>query len=142
MKKTAAAAVLGGAFLAAGGMSLAHAAPPAQPVQSLVGDGKVDVAVTAGGQEIGVLQDVSLENADALAAATCPVAGISPETLKALDTNGTEVPGPCNSIGAVTYTFTQNAPGNSETAPGQNKPASASSSNAATPTSPSDTPAS
>lgn len=141
MKKTAAGAVLGGALLAAGGMGLAHAAPPVQPAQSVVNDDTVTVTVTAGGQEIGVLQNVSLDNAVALATATCPTVGTR-EALEALDKNGTEVPGPCSSIGGgVTYTFAQNAPG-SETAPGQNKPVSASSSNAATPTSPSDTPAS
>ena len=37
MKKTAAGAVLGGALLAAGGLGLAHAAPPAE---SVVNDGK------------------------------------------------------------------------------------------------------
>ena len=44
MKKTAAGAVLGGALLAAGGLGLAHAAPPAQ---SVVSDGNVNVTVTA-----------------------------------------------------------------------------------------------
>jgi hypothetical protein len=57
MKKTAAGAVLGGALLAAGGLGLAHAAPPAQ---SVVSDGNVNVTVTAGGQQVGVIRDVSL----------------------------------------------------------------------------------
>ena len=48
MKKTAAGAVLGGVLLAAGGFGLAHAAPPAE---SVVNDGRVNVTVTAGGQQ-------------------------------------------------------------------------------------------
>lgn len=144
MKKTAAGAVLGGALLAAGGLGLAHAAPPAQP---LVNDGKVDVTVSANNQEIGVLQNVSVANAEALVNATCPTVGITTEALDALDKNGTEVPGgACTSTsiggGTVTYSFAQNAPGNSENAPGQNKPASAIPSSSSTQVSPSNTPAS
>ena len=41
MKKTAAGVILGGSMLAAGGLSLAHAAPPES--QSFVGDGKLNV---------------------------------------------------------------------------------------------------
>ncbi len=145
MKKTAAGAVLGGALLAAGGLGLAHAAPPVQPAQSVVNDGNVNVTVSANNQEIGVLQNVSLDKAEALVNATCPTAGITRAALDALDTNGTEVPGACTSPaigGGVTYTFAQNAPVSSENAPGQNKPASASSSTSSTQVSPSNAPAS
>ena len=81
MKKTAAGAVLAGALLAAGGLGLAHAAPPAQ---SVVSDGNVNVTVTAGGQQVGVIRDVSLASAQALAASACPTAGITPEAFQAL----------------------------------------------------------
>ena len=106
MKKTAAGAVLGGALLAAGGLGLAHAAPPAQ---SVVSDGNVNVTVAAGGQQVGVIKDVSLGSAQALAASACPTAGITPEAFQALDANGTEVPGTCASLGSgLTFTFAQN----------------------------------
>ena len=106
MKKTAAGAVLGGALLAAGGLGFAHAAPPAQ---SVVSDGNVNVTVTAGGQQVGVIQDVSLASAQALAASACPTAGITPEALQALDVNGTQVPGTCAGLGSgLTFTFAQN----------------------------------
>jgi hypothetical protein len=118
-KKTAAGAVLGGALLAAGGLGLAHAAPPAQ---SVVGDGKVNVTVTANGQQVGVLQDVSLASAQALVASACPNAGITTEALQALDTNGTPVPGTCEAANnGPTFTFAQNGTGNSENAPGQTR---------------------
>ena len=119
VKLASANAVLGGALLAAGGLGLAHAAPPAQ---SVVNDGKVNVTVTANGQQIGVLQDVSLASAEALAASACPSAGITAEAIQALDVNGTPVPGTCAGVdGGLTFTFAQNGPGNSENAPGQNR---------------------
>jgi len=119
VKLASASAVLGGALLAAGGLGLAHAAPPAQ---SVVNDGKVNVTVTANGQQIGVLQDVSLASAEALAASACPSAGITAEAIQALDVNGTPVPGTCaGAEGGLTFTFAQNGPGNSENAPGQNR---------------------
>jgi hypothetical protein len=119
-KKTAAAAMIGGGLLAAGGLGLAHAAPPAQ---SVANDGKVNVTVTAGGQQVGVLQDVSLTSAEALVASTCPDAGITAQVLNDLDVNGTPVPGTCaGANGGVSFTFSQNGPGNSENAPGQNTP--------------------
>ena len=119
VKLASASAVLGGALLAAGGLGLAHAAPPAQ---SVVNDGKVNVTVTANGQQIGVLQDVSLASAEALAASACPSAGITAEAIQALDVNGTPVPGTCAGVdGGLTFTFAQNGPGNSENAPGQNR---------------------
>jgi hypothetical protein len=117
VKRASAGAVLGGALLAAGGLGLAHAAPPAQ---SVVGDGKVNVTVTAGGQQVGVLQDVSLTSAEALVASGCPGAGITKEALQALDTSGTPVDGPCAGVdGGVSFTFAQNSPGQSEIAPAQ-----------------------
>jgi len=112
MKKTAAGAVLGGALLAAGGFGLAHAAPPAQP--SVLNDGKVNVTVTVNGQEIGVIRDVTLTNAESLATSACGNAGITADALKALDANGTPVPGTCAGVdGGPTFTFAQNTPGES-----------------------------
>jgi hypothetical protein len=126
VKLASAGAVLGGAMLAAGGFGLAHAAPPSS--QSVVNDGKVSITVTAGGQQVGVLQDVSLASAEALAASACPNAGITAQALQALDADGTPVPGTCTGVdGGLTFTFAQNSPGNSGTAPGQS-PASTSSS--------------
>src|SRR4051812_42248645 len=117
VKLASASAVFGGAILAAGGFGLANAAPPAQ---SVVNDGKVNVTVTAGGQQVGVLQDVSLASAEALAASACPNAGIAAEALQALDVDGTPVPGTCAGVeGGVTFTFAQNSPGQSENAPAQ-----------------------
>src|SRR4051812_31490370 len=131
VKRASAGAVLGGALLAAGGLSLAHAAPPAQ---SVVGDGKVNVTVTARGQQVGTLQDVSLTSAEALAASACSNAGITAEALQALDVNGTAVPGTCAGVdGGLTFTFAQNGPGNSENAPGQNRTPAPSSPTTATP---------
>ena len=118
MKLVSASAVCGGALLVAGGFGLANAAPPAQ---SVVNDGKVNVTVTAGGEQVGVLQDVSLTNAQALATSACPGAEITAEAIQALDVNGTPVPGTCAGVeGGPTFTFAQNSPGQSENAPGQN----------------------
>jgi len=119
MKKTAAGAVLGGALLAAGGFGLAHAAPPAQP--SVLNDGKVNVTVTVNGQEIGVIRDVTLTNAESLATSACGNAGITADALKALDANGTPVPGTCAGVdGGPTFTFAQNTPGESPPASSSN----------------------
>ena len=118
-KRASIGAVVGGALLGAGGFGLAHAAPPAE---SVVNDGKVNVTVTAGGQQVGVLQDVSLTSAEALVASACPNVGITTEALQALDVSGTPVPGTCaGTEGGVTFTFAQNGPGNSENAPGQSR---------------------
>lgn len=120
VKLASASALFGGALLAAGGLGLAHAAPPAE---SVVNDGNVNVTVTAGGQQVGVLQNVSLTSAQALVASACPSAGITMEALQALDVNGTPVPGTCAGVdGGVSFTFAQNAPGQSETTPGLNRP--------------------
>ncbi|HEX2398584.1 MAG TPA: hypothetical protein VHJ79_01055 [Mycobacterium sp.] len=116
VKLASASAVFGGALLAAGGFGLANAAPPGQ---SVVNDGKVNVTVTTGVQQIGVLQDVSLANAEALATSACPEAGINTEAILALDVNGTAVPTCVGAEGGPTFTFAQNSPGQSENAPGQ-----------------------
>jgi hypothetical protein len=129
MKRASVAAVFGGALLAAGGFGLAHAAPPAQ---SVINDGKVNVTVTAGGQQVGVLQDVSLASAQALAAAACPDAGIAADAFQALDVDGTVVPGTCAGDGGLTFTFAQNSPGQSENAPGQSPSTTPSSTTAPT----------
>src|SRR5262249_17432287 len=92
VKLASAGAVVGGALLAAGGLGLAHAAPPAQSVGN---DGKVNIPVVAGGQQVGTLQDVSLTSAEALAVSACPNAGITAEAIRALDVDGTPVPGTC-----------------------------------------------
>ncbi len=118
--KTAAGTLLGGSLLVAGGLSLAHAAPP--QAQSVVGDGKVNVTLSVDGQQLGVLPEVSLAGAQALATAVCPGADLSAR-LPELDTNQVQTLPACDSAtGGLSYTFTQNSPGNSETAPGQNRP--------------------
>jgi hypothetical protein len=120
VKRVSTTAVVGGALLAAGGFGLAHAAPPAQ---SVVADGKVNVTVTAGGQQVGAIQDVSLTSAQALVASACPDAGITSEAFQALDVNDTPVPGTCAGVdGGLSFTFAQNSPGQSENAPAQNLP--------------------
>jgi hypothetical protein len=130
IKLVSAGAVVGGGLLAAGGLGLAHAAPPAQ---SVVNDGKVNVTVTADGQQVGTLQDVSLQSAEALAASACPNAGINAEAIRALDVNGTPVPGTCaGAEGGLTFTFAQNSPGQSEHA---QSPSSTPTSSSAAPTS-------
>ncbi|MFG1930294.1 hypothetical protein ACGFK1_06510 [Mycobacterium sp. NPDC048908] len=132
VKLASAGAVLGGALLAAGGLGLAHAAPPAE---SVANDGKVNISVTAGGQQVGTLEDASLANAEALAASACPSAGINAEAIRALDANGTPVPGTCaGPEGGLTFTFAQNGAGQSENAPGQS-PATTPSSSTTTPSS-------
>jgi hypothetical protein len=129
VKRASVGAVVGGALLAAGGFGLAHAAPPAQ---SVVNDGKVNVTVTAGGQQVGVLQDVSLTSAEALAVSACPNAGITAEAIQALDVNGTPVPGTCAGVdGGPTFTFAQNSSRQSENAPGQSPSTTPSSSTTA-----------
>jgi hypothetical protein len=117
VKLASASAVFGGALLAAGGFGLANAAPPGQ---SVVNDGKVNITVTASGQQVGVLQDVSLASAEALATSACPNAEITAQAIQALDVNGTAVPGTCAGVeGGPTFTFAQNSPGQPENAPAQ-----------------------
>ncbi|HYZ67305.1 MAG TPA: hypothetical protein VE666_05785 [Mycobacterium sp.] len=116
VKLASASAVFGGALLAAGGFGLANAAPPAQ---SVVNDGQVNVTVMAKGQQVGVLQDVSLKNAEALAASACASADIGPDAFQALDVSNTPISGTCASADGLSLTFAQNSPGQSENAPAQ-----------------------
>lgn len=123
IKKTAAGVILGGSMLAAGGLSLAHAAPPES--QSFVGDGKLNVTVSVNGQEIGVMQDVSLASATTLATTVCPAQDLA-GALPQLDANQVEsVPVCTTGTAGLSYTFSQNTaltgPGNSANAPGQNR---------------------
>ena len=127
LKKTAAGTLLGGALLVGGGISLAHAAPPAP--QAVTGDGTVDIAVSAGGQQIGIIPNVSLASAASLAAAVCPTAGIDLPALTNLDVSGTVLPNACTGMTGLSFDITQNASvgnpnterGNSAAAPGHNK---------------------
>jgi hypothetical protein len=116
VKLASASAVFGGSLLAAGGFGLANAAPPAQ---SVVNDGKINVTVTADGQQVGVLQDVSLKSAEALATSACASADITPEAFQALDVSDTPISGTCASADGLSFTFAQNSPGQSENAPAQ-----------------------
>ncbi len=138
MKKTAAGALLGGSMLVAGGLGLAHAAPP--EAQSVVGDGKLNVTLSVDGQRLGVIQDVSLTSAQSLAAAVCPVDDLSPR-LSDLDTNLVQTVPACNSVtGGLSYTFSQNG-GAAEVAPAQSPtPMPPTPSASATPTTPSAAP--
>lgn len=131
LKKAAAGTILGAGMLVGGGLGLAHAAPPAP--QAVAGDGKVDVTVTAGPTQIGVIPNVSLSNAVALAASVCPTAGIDLPALTNLDSTGTQLARPCNGMTGLSFSFAQNANvaesgqgnggngGNSGYAPGHNK---------------------
>ncbi len=123
MKKTAAGVILGGSMLAAGGLSLAHATPPES--QTFVGDGKLNVTVEVDGQQIGVIQDVTVASATTLATAVCPGQDLA-AALPQLDANQVQtVPVCAGSTAGLSYTFSQNTgltgPGNSENAPGQNR---------------------
>ncbi len=117
LKMTAAGTILGGALLVGGGLGLAQAAPQAQ---GIAGDGAVNVTVSANGQQVGVLQDVSLANAAALAGTVCPTAVIDNAALTRLDADGTKPADPCTSSTGLSFTFAQNSPGQSEGAPGRN----------------------
>lgn len=120
LKMTAAGTALGGALLVGGGLSLAQAAPQAQ---GITGDGAVNVTVSANGQQVGILQDVSLANAAALAGTVCPAAVIDNAALTRLDTDGTKPADSCANSTGLTFTFAQNSPGASESAPGQDREA-------------------
>lgn len=113
-QKMAAGTVLGGAMLVAGGLSLAHAAPTVPEAQT-AGDAKVNVTLTAGdGDRIGILQDVSIANAVSLVSAVCPISGITEANLNDLDVSGTAVTQTCGGMGGLSFTFSQNGPGNSD----------------------------
>jgi hypothetical protein len=122
MTKTAAGAVLGGSLLVASGFGLANAAPeaPALPQsQTVVGDSQINVGLTVNGQQLGVIQNVSLTNAETLASSVCPSDDLSSK-LPELDTNQVQTVPVCSSATAgLSYTFTQNGPGNSDIAPAQ-----------------------
>jgi hypothetical protein len=131
-KKTAVGAVLGGSLLVAGGLGLAHAAPP--QAQSVVGDGTVNVTLTAGGQQIGVIQDVSLTNAETLATGVCPGDTNLQGLLKDIDAGQNPQIPPCTSTTGLSVTFAQNGTDSAEVAPGQNRPPAPQSSTSATAT--------
>ncbi len=118
LKKTAAGTLFGGALLVGGGLGLAHAAPPAPEAQT-AGDGLVNITVTANGQQIGVIQDVTLANAVTLAASTCPMSMIDLPALTNLDVNGTELTNPCTGMMGLSFAFSQNTAGVAEGVPGQ-----------------------
>ncbi len=110
LNKTAAGTVLGGALLVAGGMNLAHAAPNVLEAQN-IGDGKVSITVTAaGGERIGVLQDVSVTNAVTLVNSVCPISGVTEAALNNLDVSGTAITQTCGGMGGLSFTFSQNGP--------------------------------
>lgn len=121
MTKTAAGALLGGSMLVAGGLGLAglaQAAPSAP--ESVVGDSKINVELTVDGQQIGVIQDVSLASAQTLSTSVCPGDDMSSQ-LTRLDTGQVQTLPPCSSAtGGLSYTFSQNGPGGSEAAPADN----------------------
>lgn len=118
LKKTAAGTVLGGALLVGAGFGLAHAAPPAPEAQA-AGDGMVSVTVTANGQEIGVLRDITVANGAALAASACPTAGIDTSTLTNLDVSGTVPASSCTGATGLSFTFAQNVVTGATDVPGQ-----------------------
>lgn len=118
LKKTAAGTVLGGALLVGGGLGLAHAAPPAPEAQA-ANDGMVNVTVSANGQEIGVLRDITVANGAALAASTCPTAGIDSSTLSNLDLSGTVPTGSCTGANGLSFSFAQNVVTSEGSAPSQ-----------------------
>lgn len=140
--------VLGGALLIGGGMSLAHAAPNAPEAQTS-SDGLVNITVTAGGQQIGIMRDVSLASAASLAASACPISTIDLPALTNLDVNGTDLTNSCNGAMGMSFGFSQNVQaeeygtpaqngdrGNSESAPGHNKPSNTGQAPSAVPSTP------
>ncbi|MGI9125266.1 MAG: hypothetical protein ACR2JM_11025 [Mycobacterium sp.] len=107
LNKTGTGALLGGALLIAGGIGLAHAAPPAQQAKA-DGDGIIDIAVSAGGQQVGIIQNVEIVNAVTLIGSVCPVSGITEGNLNDLDVHDTAVARPCAGAGGLSFIFTQN----------------------------------
>ena len=85
----------------------------------MVGDSQINVGLTVNGQQLGTIQNVSLTNAETLASSVCPSDDLSSK-LPELDTNQVQtVPVCASSTAGLSYTFTQNGPGNSEIAPAQ-----------------------
>lgn len=124
MTKMAAGAVLGGSMLVAGGFGLANAAPDAPAVPQpqapapVTGE-SLNVGLTVDGQQVGTIQNVSLNTAQTLAASVCPSDDLSSK-LPQLATNQIDtVPVCASGTTGVSYTFTTSGPGNSEFAPAQ-----------------------
>lgn len=112
--------VLGGCLLIGGGSGVAHAAPSTAPSLA-VDDGKVDVAVSAGGQQIGVIDNVAIVNAVTLVNSVCPAAGITAANLMDLDTNNAAVGRPCTGTDGMAFKFTQNTAGASSSSSARSK---------------------
>ncbi|NTY58143.1 hypothetical protein [Mycolicibacterium sphagni] len=124
MTKMAAGAVLGGSMLVAGGFGLANAAPDAPAVPQpqapapVTGE-SLNVGLTVDGQQVGTIQNVSLNTAQTLASSVCPSDDLSSK-LPQLATNQIDtVPVCASGTTGVSYTFTTSGPGNSEIAPAQ-----------------------
>ena len=92
--------------------------PPA-PAAQTAGDGLVNVTVAVNGQQIGVIEDVTLASAVSLAASVCPTAVIDLPALTELDVNGTVPTNACNGMMGLSFSFSQNVEGSAEVAPGQ-----------------------
>ena len=123
MTKMAAGAVLGGSMLVAGGFGLANAAPEAPVVpqpeapQPATGE-QLNVGLTVNGQQVGTIQNVSLNSAQTLATSVCPSDDLSTK-LPQLATNEIQTVPACSGASGVSYTFTTNASGGSNIAPAQ-----------------------
>jgi hypothetical protein len=122
MTTMAAGAVLGGSLLVAGGFGLANAAPEApgtpEAPQPTAGE-LLNVGLTVNGEQVGTIQNVSLNAAQTLASSVCPSDDLSSK-LPQLATNEIQtVPVCASSTAGVSYTFTTSGPGSSEIAPAQ-----------------------
>jgi hypothetical protein len=122
MTKMAAGAVLGGSLLVAGGFGLANAAPeaPGMPEAPQPAAGELlNVGLTVNGEQVGTIQNVSLNTAQTLATSVCPSDDLSSK-LPQLATNQIQtVPVCASSTAGVSYTFTTNASGSSIIAPAE-----------------------
>jgi hypothetical protein len=142
MTKMAAGAVLGGSMLVAGGFGLANAAPEApapvvpQPEAPQPATGEqLNVGLTVNGQQVGTIQNVSLNSAQTLASSVCPSDDLSSK-LPQLATNEIQTVPECSGASGVSYTFTTNASGGSTIAPAQSTHGSSSIGATATSTAP------
>jgi hypothetical protein len=123
MTKMAAGAVLGGSMLVAGGFGLANAAPEVPVVpqpeapQPATGE-QLNVGLTVNGQQVGTIQNVSLNSAQTLATSVCPSDDLSTK-LPQLATNEIQTVPACTGTSGVSYTFTTDASGSSSIAPAQ-----------------------